>query len=130
MSKYSKVFVIMVLVFALFSTVAFAAGNVNISVSNAGPDKEKDWQSTGSTSAEGSNWDIRIDSITNHGVGRVFLTPSYNWGSGLYTYGPSTTGWRPVKKYDRASSGNLIVWRMRQDDDYTGAFSCTGIFRP
>lgn len=130
MSKFQKGLASIVLVLVLFSSVAFAAGNVSINVYRAGPDKELDWQNTANTNAEGVNWDIRVDSITNHGVGRVFKTPSYNWGSGLFTYGPSTTGWRPVKKYDGAVHGDLIVWRMRQDDDYSGVFSCTGIFRP
>lgn len=129
MSKFQKGLASIVLVLVLFSSAAFAAGNVSIKVVNAGQ-TANDWQSTAVTVAAGVNWDIYVDTISNHGVGRVFKTPSYDWGSGLLTYGPSTTGQRPIKVYDGAVHGDTIVWRMRQDTDYIGLFSCSGTFHP
>lgn len=127
MSKFQKGLASIVLVLVLFSSAAFAADNVPINVVNA---TDSDWQYTAGTVAAGVNWDIYVETILNHGVGRVFKTPSYDWGSGLFTYGPSTTGQRPIKAYDGAVHGDTIVWRMRQDTDYTGLFSCSGTFHP
>lgn len=122
-----KVAILITLVISAFAVPAFAGGNVDVRVKQA---DTQSWQSTGSTQAEGAKWDIRIKHISNHGVGRVFEASTYKWGSGLYCYGPSTTGLRPAKKYDGVVAGDTIVWRMRQDTDYSALFSCAGTFRP
>lgn len=127
MKKSMKMFLALALVLSMMGTVALAAGNVSFNFTNTTTSK---WGTSGSTTAEGANWDVRINSISNYGVGRVFEASSYDWGSGLYTYGPSSTGLRPAKAYDGVVHGDTIVWRMRQDTDYSQAFSCAGVFRP
>lgn len=127
MNKCMKVFLVFLLMLSVICTSALASGNVSFSFTNTTTDQ---WGTSDSTTAEGQKWDVRIDTISNYGVGRVFEAGTYNWGSGLYTYGPSSYGWRPAKKYDGVSHGDTIVWRMRQDTDYSSAFSCSGLFRP
>ena len=127
MRKFANCLVIFAVTLFLMSTVALASGNVSFDFTDT---TTTIWGTSDTTAAEGQNWDIRIDSISNHGVGRVFAYPSYDWGSGLYTYSSSAKGCRPAKKYDGVSAGKSIVWRMRQDTDYTDAFSCSGLFRP
>lgn len=129
MNRKMKFFVLLTAAVVLLSASAVASGNVSINVVNAGS-SSNDWQSTATTVAEGVNWNIKVNSISNHGVGRVWNADTWDYGSGLYTYGPSSTGTRPAKKYDGVVHGDNIVWRMRADNDYTTAFSCSGTFYP
>ena len=127
MSKRISICLTLLVTLVLAFTVALASGNVNFSFTNT---TTTSWGTSASTTREGNKWDIRIDSISNHGVGRVFRASDYAWGSGLYTYDSSTTGWRPAKSYKDIGGSATVVWRMRQDTDYSGAFSCSGVFRP
>ncbi len=127
MRKVVRGCLVLCLVTALLFSAALASGNVNFNFVNT---TTTTWGTSASTTREGNKWDIRIDSISNHGVGRVFRESDYAWGSGLYTYNTSTTGWRPTRSYKDIGGSAVVVWRMRQDSDYSGAFSCSGVFRP
>lgn len=90
---------------------------------------DSDWRSSSTTTAVGSTWEVDMWSVTNHGVGRVFTSGSFNWGSGLYTYNTNTLGFRGARNYTSyAPSGTSIVWRMRGDNSYSSLFSCYGYF--
>ncbi len=127
MKKSMCLVLTLVVVSALLFSVAMAAGSVSFSFKDT---TTSCWGTSASTQREGNNWNIKITSISNHGVGRVFRESDYAWGSGLYTYGPNTTGNRAAKKYTGIGGSDVVVWRMRQDTDYSGAFSCSGTFYP
>ncbi len=127
MKKSMRLFLILLIVSVLAFSVAMAAESVSFSFKDR---TTSCWGTSGSIQRAGNNWNIEITSITNHGVGRVFRESDYAWGSGLYTYGPNTTGKRAAKKYTGIGGSDVVVWRMRQDTDYSGAFSCSGVFYP
>ena len=128
MKKYLKVAIPMILVLILLVSVsALAAGNVSFNFSELGAGLD----SSPITQAAGTTWRVKIDTISNHGVGIVFLSDKYTWASSLYTYSSSTMGLRPYRPYSsNAPDGTDVYWRMRLDNDYSGSFSCSGEFQP
>ena len=128
MKKYLKVAIPMILVLILLVSVsALAAGNVSFNFSELGAGVD----SSPITQAAGTTWRVKIDTISNHGVGIVFLSDKYTWASSLYTYSSSTMGLRPYRPYSsNAPDGTDVYWRMRLDNDYSGSFSCSGEFQP
>ena len=128
MKKYLKVAIPMILVLILLVSVsALAAGNVSLNFSELGAGLD----SSPITQAAGTTWRVKIDTISNHGVGIVFLSDKYTWASSLYTYSSSTMGLRPYRPYSsNAPDGTDVYWRMRLDNDYSGSFSCSGEFQP
>ena len=128
MKKYLKVTVPMILVLTLLvSASALAAGHVSFNIAPSGGG----FGSSPETEVAGSTWRVKIDTISNHGVGIVFLTDKQTWASPLYTYSSSTMGLRPARPYSsNAPVGTEVFWRMRLDNDYSGSFSCSGEFRP
>ena len=128
MKKYLKVAIPMILVLILLVSVsALAAGHVSFNFSELGAGLD----SSPITQAAGTTWRVKIDTISNHGVGIVFLSDKYTWASSLYTYSSSTMGLRPYRPYSsNAPDGTDVYWRMRLDNDYSGSFSCSGEFQP
>lgn len=127
MFKKKKVMVITVLAIAVIAFAVLAAGNVSFNFENLGGG----FNSSPQTNADGPNWRVCIESITNHGVGAVFMSDKHTRGSALYTYDKNTTGWREPKDYrSNVNDGDVIYWRMRRDNSYTKPFSCSGEFEP
>ena len=128
MKKYLKVAIPMILVLILLVSVStLAAGNVSFNFSELGAG----FDSSPITQAAGTTWRVKIDTISNHGVGIVFLSDKYTWASSLYTYSSSTMGLRPYRPYSsNAPDGTDVYWRMRLDNEYSGSFSCSGEFQP
>ena len=126
MKFMKRLLVALVLVMVLMSSVAFAA-DVPFSVANL---PSSPWITACSPTRANAQWRVRIDSVTNHGVGQGFL-PSGTWATALYTYNSNTTGWRDYKNYQAAASvGTTFYWKMRGDTDYSSNFWCSGLFRP
>lgn len=94
MKKAMWWFLILLIVSVLFFSAAMAADSVSFSFKDR---TTSCWGTSESIQRKGNNWNITITSITNHGVGRVFRASDYAWGSGLYTYGPNSTGKRAAK---------------------------------
>lgn len=121
-------FVPLALVIVLMATCVSAAcaesASFDISSSSS-----SSWESASkAVQSIGNTWSVTFTSISEHGVGRGWISGTVNYATNKYTYNSSYEGVTTNEKgYLKTGS---VIWKMRRDSDYSATFTAKGSFNP